>query len=58
MKTDKDTMMTLSNCFEWIKINLNNLQRSYSDLEHEKIKDLPFPCYCIAMYLKHQSITN
>lgn len=55
---DNITTTILNNAFEWIKANYSQLEKSYCELPHEQIRNLPFALYCLAMFVKHQSINN
>lgn len=51
-------MQDIEQLYNWIEINYKALETSYINLEHDKVKNLPFTLYCIAMYVKHQQLVN
>lgn len=51
-------MDNIENLYNWVEINYKALETSYINLEHDKVKNLPFALYCIAMYVKHCSLVN
>jgi hypothetical protein len=52
------TEETIANAYQWIKDNFSQLEKAYCELPHQMVRELPFALYCLAMYLKHQGISN
>lgn len=51
-------MEEISKAFAWIEANYSQLEKSYCELPYEQVRELPFALYCLAMFVKHQSISN
>lgn len=51
-------MQEIENIYNWVESNYKALETSYINLEHDKVKNLPFALYCIAMYAKHKQLIN
>jgi len=58
MKIESITTTILNDQYNWIESNYKALETSYINLEHDKVKNLPFALYCIAMYAKHKQLVN
>jgi hypothetical protein len=49
-------MEQIESLYNWLEMNYTALAQSYADWENPK--NLPFALYCVAMYVKHASLTK
>jgi len=46
-----------SEVYYWVLSNYKDLEEVYKNLPQTQKSDIPFALFCIAMYVKHQSLS-